>query len=195
MAKFNIIGAAIGTVPASKNNAGKKYLRLLLQNAFDVFGHPYQWLCFEEKVAEAFAPYISNKLGGTAGDEDKELPNSYQFVYGAFETKQYSRGFWREYMSDLTDGASHTHKKGEPICDANGNKRVYTSLQVFVRKVWNPDTRSTEEIQGQTVDSLADNIFNASCHHFEVADEEEVEVVEERPEAQQAANNANPFGR
>ena len=193
MARFKVMDAEILTIPDSaRANAGNQYVQVTLKNADNFWSeNTRKQNFFSENIVNAFKKYISQDKGGDA-EQDLKLPEEMAIMHGTFEVVQYDKPFYRRYMSDLVDGAGVEHHRGDYITDANGNRRLYNSLEVFCQQYLDPDSNTYVYEQGKNKLTLATQTFNSSCEYAttETAKDDGQDVEET---AEQQAGNVAPI--
>ena len=157
--KYEVRNLKINTVGQGKPNAGAKYIEFVAMNTIAPWEQPGVVCIFNARTAELFAPYISQANGGTA-TAPVELPDSFKYINGRFETFVFPTPGTRVYSSQFTSKDGKIHQPGEMVM--NGNQpRVYRSAQVFCMRQVDPETGETSYLRGWDCDTRGMQMYNA----------------------------------
>ena len=157
--KYEARELKINTVGQGKPNAGAKYIEFIAMNTIAPWEQPGVVCIFNARTVELFAPYISQANGGTA-TAPVELPDSFKYINGRFETFVFPTPGTRVYSSQFTSKDGKIHQPGEMVM--NGNQpRVYRSTQVFCMRQVDPETGEISYLRGWDCDTRGQQMFNA----------------------------------
>ena len=157
--KYEISNLKINTVAQGKPNAGRKYLEFTAVNVAAPLEIPGVVCIFNARTVELFAPYISQANGGTATGP-VELPDSFKYINGRFETFVFPTPGTRTYSAQVTTKDGRVHQPGEMVM--NGNQpRIYKSAQVFTMRQVDPETGEISYLRGWDCDTRGQQMFSA----------------------------------
>ena len=157
--KYEIMNLEIRTVPQGKSNAGSRYLEFSAVNTQAPLEVPGVVCIFNERTLQLFAPYILQAKGGTA-TVPTELPESFRFINGRFETFVFPTPGMRRYSRAVTTKDGKTHNPGEIVM--NGSQpRIYKSAQVFVMRQTDQETGEVSYLRGWDCDTRGMQMYNA----------------------------------
>lgn len=157
--KYEISNLKINTVGVGKPNAGSKYLEFTAVNVAAPLEIPGVVCIFNARTVELFAPYIPQAKGGTA-TAPIELPDSFKYINGRFETFVFPTPGTRTYSAQVTTKDGRIHQPGEMVM--NGNQpRIYKSAQVFTMRQVDPETGEISYLRGWDCDTRGMQMYNA----------------------------------
>ena len=157
--KYEIMDLSICTVPQGKPNVGKKYIKVKAVNMQTPWEEPCVTCMFNENLLSMLSPYILQSKGGTA-TAPVELPDSFKYINGRFETFVFPIPGTRVYSTQLTSKDGVVHQPGEMVM--NGNRpRIYKSVQVFCMRQIDPETGESSYVKGWDCDTRGQQMFNA----------------------------------
>lgn len=157
--KYEVRELKINTVGQGKPNAGAKYIEFIAMNTIAPWEQPGVVCIFNVRTVELFAPYISQANGGTA-TAPVELPDSFKYINGRFETFVFPTPGTRTYSAQVTTKDGRVHQPGEMVMHGN-QPRIYRSAQVFCMRQVDPETGEISYLRGWDCDTRGQQMFSA----------------------------------
>jgi len=157
MAKFKLMNLELKTVPAGKQNAGKKYLIADAVNALCIWEDPQRYVSFNLGVTTALTPLLPVAQGGTAATL-QPIPEEFTTVNGAFEEFTPAQDFYKRHLSDDPKGQ---YKAGDRVT-RNGIPVVYRSLMVFTQ-YYVDEFGKKQYMKGASLVDAGQRAFAAYC--------------------------------
>lgn len=195
MARYKIIDAIIKIVEKGKQNEGKKYAILTLQNADNFWDRKLvRRVIFEDYIIETLEPLLSVNKGGTGQINQLPIPETIiPYLVGCTYHWTSPVPFYKRHLNSHEARPARPAMNGKPaqverpkinagdlVKDINGNPIIFTGLDVFVEyekdefgeKIW---------INGHP-DDIARQAFSAYCEYIKP------QIAEENFDEQQIQN-------
>lgn len=207
MATFKLIEAEIRTVPAGKQNAGKKYLIGKLKNNACFWEEARTYTNFDEAVVNAFLPLLPIAKGGSAQVE-QPLPAEMTTVCGKWVDYMPPQKFYKVHLSNHPAGTRMVNGQavqtpeihaGE-LVKAGGIPTVFTTLRVFCQTYRDDETNEIVYRAGCSPAEVGGRAFQAYC--IPIAEDAAPQTINEsttmqaqgvqQPVQQQAAPQQQP---
>lgn len=184
MAKFKLMNLELKTVPAGKQNAGKKYLVANAVNAMCIFEDAQQYVSFNPAVVKMLEPLLPVAQGGTAATL-QPIPIEITDIYGAFEEFVPAQDFYKRHLKDDEKGR---YKAGD-IVVRNGIPVIYKSMMVFCQ-YYTDELGKKQYMKGASLVEAGQRAFAAYCEPVQKEVASAAPIVPAETPAPAAPSNA-----
>lgn len=176
MAKFKLSNVELKTVPAGKQNAGKKYLLADLINTNCVWEAGQRYTCFLEPVVKMFEQWLPTAKGGTAATE-QQIPDDFLYITGCFAEYTPPQKFYKEHLSDHPATNGRPAIKAGDLVAKGGVPIIYEKLRVFCM-YYMDETSQKQWIRGMEPAEAGMRAFTTYCRPI---NEEPIASIENPP--------------